>query len=79
MKSWRKEVEAIAFDEGLRQLEWRIMGSTHQQLLGVITAKGSRVVPIAITCSASPSDWRAAHRVRSDIRRAIRAAHQLEG
>jgi hypothetical protein len=77
VRAWRKRIEELAFEEGLRQLEWTMLGS-HQRLSGAITVRGGRVVAVGVVVSVSPSDHRAALKVRTDIRRAIAASRKLE-
>lgn len=67
VKSWRKEVRAAFEMEHCTDVKFEPLGSTHQ--CASATYAGKRV---SITISLSPSDTRAIHRVRADVRSAIR-------
>lgn len=77
VNQWRSEVEAMMKKEGVRGFTWSYTKSAHQRVEGFITVKGGQLRSVTLTCSLSPSDRRAAHHVRNDIRRAVREAREL--
>lgn len=77
VKSWRKEVEKVLRKEGISKLEWSYTSGTHQRISGTIIIAGGKELPVSMTCSLSPSDVRAIHRVRRDCRIMLRAARSM--
>jgi hypothetical protein len=60
--------------EGVNGVKWEYTGGTHQRATGTILVKGGERQRVSLTCSLSPSDRRAAYKVRTDVRRAVRDA-----
>lgn len=75
---WRRMVEDVFYDEGLRDFTWTPTNGSHRRAGGMITLAGGRQVTLTVLVSCSPSDRKAAiHRVRSNLRTAIRNARRL--
>lgn len=77
IKGWRKSVEKVLAKEGIRDLTWSYTSGNHQRISGTILVEGGRELPVSMTCSLSPSDVRAIHRVRRDCRIMLRAARSM--
>lgn len=67
VKQWKSEVESIMRAEGVRNVKWRTTGSRHLLATGELDG-----MEVRLTCSLSPSDFRAGHKVRAQLRRVIR-------
>lgn len=65
VNKWRDEIRAVAEREGGAVTEFQLTRGTHQRAVIAFPEGRAEVV-----VSLSPSDHRARHRVRGDIRRA---------
>lgn len=78
VNQWRDEVETELLNAGVEDFVWSFTGSAHQRVVGFVTVKGGKRVQVTLTCSVSPSDYRAIYRVRSDVRRLVANARRME-
>lgn len=76
-KAWRDMVEAALAKAGVAEVSVEHTAGSHLRFRGHVTVSGGRKVPVSLTCSLTPSDHRAIHRVRADIRRMVNAARVI--
>lgn len=77
-KAWRDMIESALTREGVKLDNVEHTAGSHLRFRGHVTVSGGRKVPVSLTCSLTPSDHRAIHRVRGDIRRMVNAARSIK-
>lgn len=76
---WQTGVRALLHEAGVRDVRMSFTGKEHLRFSGYIEVRGGRKATVRIVCSNSTSDyWRALHRVRGDIRRAVTQARSSQ-
>lgn len=75
-RAWIDAIEASLARAGVVNVERVITAGQHLRFRGNAVV-GANKVPITLVCSLTPSDHRAIHRVRADIRRMVNAAKAM--
>lgn len=74
---WKRMVDDLFEAEHVRDVKWESTNSCHRRVSGKVTVPGAKEVTVSLIVSASPSDYRAIHRVRNNLRTAIRNARRI--
>jgi len=76
---WQTGIRLLLQQAGVRDVRMTMTGKEHLRFSGYVEVRGGRKAPVQVVCSNSTSDyWRALHRVRGDIKRAVTQARSSQ-